>query len=53
MSADRVDPEPTTGIGRRLPSRATVRERLVALVYLTTLVVGITLLVILELVGRL
>jgi len=51
MSADRVDPD--VGIGRRLPSRATIREGLLVLVYLTPLVVGITLLVTLELVARL
>jgi|GEM_PF-420835 hypothetical protein len=51
MSADRVDPD--VGISRRLPSRATVREGLVALIYLTTLVVGLSLLVALELVVRL
>lgn len=53
MSADQVDPEPTTGLYQRLPNRSTVREGLITLIYLTTLVVGITLLVTLELVVRL
>jgi len=51
MSADQADPD--VGIGQRLPSRATVREGLVTLVYLATLVVGLTLLVTVELVVRL
>ena len=51
MTADRVDPE-TTAVGR-LPDRQTVWEGVVMLIYLATLVVGITLLVTLELVGRL
>ncbi|MFD1640841.1 hypothetical protein [Halohasta litorea] len=50
MSADRAD---TVGVSRRLPSRATVREGLLTLVYLITLVVGSSLLVTLELVVRL
>lgn len=52
MSTDRVDPD-TTGVGRWLPSRTALWEGVLTLWYLTVLVVGITLLVTLELTGRL
>ena len=52
MSTDRVDPD-TTDVGRRLPNRTALWDGLITLWYLTVLVVGITMLVTLELAGRL
>ena len=52
MSTDRVDPD-STGVGRRLPSRTALWEGFITLWYLTVLVGGITMLVTLELTGRL
>ncbi|MFW5977906.1 MAG: hypothetical protein ACOCP2_01550 [Halohasta sp.] len=52
MSDDEVAPEPAIGRGQRLPSRTAIRDGLLTLAYLAMLVVGSTLLVTLELVGR-
>ena len=51
MSADRVDSD--TGIRSRLPTLAALREGFFTLLYLTLLVVGMTVLVTIELVVRL
>jgi len=51
MSADSVDSD--TEVGPRLPSPRVLRESVLTLLYLTLLVVGMTVLVTIELVVRL
>ena len=53
MSTDGVDTEPATEPERWLPSRTALWEGFLTVWYFTLLVIGITMLVTLELVGRL
>lgn len=52
MRDDEVAPEPAIRNSQRLPSRTAIREGLLTLAYLLTLIVGSTLFVTLELVSR-
>lgn len=53
MSVDWPTVETVTNVGRRLPNSATIRKRVVTVLYLAVLIVGLTVLVTLDLVARL
>jgi len=53
VSIDWPTAETVIGVGRRLPDRATIRERVFTFLYLAVLIVGLTVLVTFDLIVRL